>query len=161
MMGIPFWSLPRLMREGRKMMSDRICEVSPSQGISEALGSIYNKDLVLGIVTSNSSENVRKWLEHHNLLPYFTTILGGGRLLKKDRCIKRAMSRLMVETDQILYVGDEVRDLEACKRLSIQCVGVTWGLDLVKDLDQHGPYALISEPAQLVEIVEHHQKSAA
>lgn len=152
-MGIPLWRLPRLMREGRRLMSSRICEVSPVKGIVEAIRALSDLNVSLGIVTSNSGNNVQTWLAHYDIDKYFEIILGGGGLLRKERCIRKVMGRHTIKPHELLYVGDESRDVKACHRLKIHCVAVTWGLDLEGKLRLDNPESLIGLPSELLPLV--------
>lgn len=152
-MGIPLWRLPRLMREGRRLMSSRICEVSPVDGIVEAVKGLAQLNVSLGVVTSNSGNNVQTWLAHYGISQYFDIILGGGGLLRKERCIRKVMGRHNIKAHELLYVGDESRDVKACHRLKIHCVAVTWGLDLEEKLRVDNPESLINTPAELLPLV--------
>jgi phosphoglycolate phosphatase-like HAD superfamily hydrolase len=155
-MGIPIWRLPRLMREGRRLMAERICEISPVEGIKEALSELDSLGLLLGVVTSNSGDNVKSWLTYHKLDNYFDVILGGGGLLRKERCIRRVMNKLNLKPNELLYVGDESRDIIACQHLGIQGVAVTWGLDLEQKLLNDNPANLIACPKELAPLVKTH-----
>jgi len=152
-MGIPLWRLPRLMREGRRLMASRICEVAPVDGIVEAIKSLSDLNVSLGVVTSNSGNNVQTWLTHFDINQYFEIILGGGGLLRKERCIRKVMGRHNIKPHELLYVGDESRDIKACHRLKIHCVAVTWGLDLEDKLRVDNPESLISVPSELLPLV--------
>jgi len=152
-MGIPLWRLPRLMREGRRLMASRICEVSPVVDIVAAIESLFALNVSLGVVTSNSGNNVQAWLEHHNIDQYFAIILGGGGLLRKERCIRKVMGRHNIKPHELLYVGDESRDIAACHRLKIHCVAVTWGLDLDEKLRLDNPESIINVPSELLPLV--------
>lgn len=152
-MGIPLWRLPRLMREGRRLMASRICEVTPVNGIVDAVRALSELNVSLGVVTSNSGNNVQTWLAHYGMNQYFEIILGGGGLLRKERCIRKVMGRHGIKPHELLYVGDESRDIKACHRLKIHCVAVTWGLDLEEKLRVDNPESLINIPPELISLV--------
>jgi phosphoglycolate phosphatase len=160
-MGIPVWALPRLMREGRELMATRICEATPVSGIDAALTTLRQQGIVLGIVTSNSEENVSNWLAHFGLAHLFDTVHGGGRLLRKERCIKRCIKNLGIPKSQVVYVGDEGRDIMACQRLKIRTVAVTWGLDVPEKLIEHSPWMIVDHPQQLCSLIQQSTTSAA
>lgn len=160
-MGIPLWCLPKLMREGRALIAQRICEATPVSGIESALQTLHEQGITLGIVTSNSEENVARWLQHYGLYDYFDIILGGGRLLRKERCIKKCLKNLRVPKERVLYIGDESRDIAACHKLRIRSIAVTWGLDFPEKLAKAGPYSIIDHPSELGKVVELENSSAA
>jgi phosphoglycolate phosphatase len=55
--------------------------------------------------------------------------------------------------EQAIYVGDEIRDIEAAKRSNIKVIAVSWGFNSKEILAQHEPDFLIDEPKQLKEAI--------
>lgn len=52
-----------------------------------------------------------------------------------------------------MYVGDEVRDIEACQKVGIKIAAVTWGLNTKEALERYHPDSLIDKPQQLLDLV--------
>jgi phosphoglycolate phosphatase len=119
----------------------------------ETIKTLFELNVSLGVVTSNSGNNVQTWLTHYGINEYFEIILGGGGLLRKERCIRKVMGRHTIKPHELLYVGDESRDIKACHRLNVHCVAVTWGLDLEEKLRLDNPESLINLPAELLPMV--------
>jgi phosphoglycolate phosphatase len=101
----------------------------------------------LGILTSNSSNNVKSFLRRNNL-EYFDFIHSESNLFGKDKVLKR----LKVRLNNLVYVGDETRDVEAGKKCGVKVVAVTWGLSTKEPLFKSRPDWLISDPNELLTI---------
>ena len=56
---IPLWKIPALVSGMRKLMAEHIHEFSLFDGIAESLQKLQARGIALGIVSSNSRENVR------------------------------------------------------------------------------------------------------
>jgi phosphoglycolate phosphatase len=52
-----------------------------------------------------------------------------------------------------LYVGDEVRDIQACKKSFVKIIAVTWGFDIPDVLKSHNPDFLVSTPKEILDII--------
>jgi phosphoglycolate phosphatase len=55
--------------------------------------------------------------------------------------------------DNVLYVGDEVRDIVACKKAGVKIAWVDWGYDLKEAVADEKPDYLISNPLEIISIV--------
>jgi phosphoglycolate phosphatase len=53
----------------------------------------------------------------------------------------------------VIYVGDETRDVEACKKVGIKIIGVTWGLHTPKALKKAGADYIINKPDEFHKIL--------
>ncbi len=152
-LGIPSRKLPTIGRRGVKELRARIGEVQPLSGMPEVLRALHARGLRLGIVTSNSEENVGIFLRNHDL-EIFDFVRSSSRLLGKAREIRQAMKQQGFGVAETLYVGDETRDIEACKRAGLHCVAVTWGYNSGKVLGAQSPHAMVDRPEELLELIE-------
>ena len=53
----------------------------------------------------------------------------------------------------MLYVGDEVRDVEAAEKAGVAVAAVTWGFHSGSLLQSHSPDHLVTDPRQLVKLI--------
>lgn len=151
-LGISNRKLPTIAAKGVRRMRSRIQEVQPIAGVPEALRALHARGLRLGIVTSNSEENVGIFLKNHDL-EIFDFVRSSSRLLGKAREIRQAMKKQGFSAEEALYVGDETRDIEACKRACLRCVAVTWGYNSGAVLEAQAPLTTINQPGELVGLV--------
>ena len=49
----------------------------------------------------------------------------------------------------MIYVGDELRDIESCKKLGVPIVAVTWGYDSPQLLLSGNPDHIANTPGEL------------
>ena len=152
-LGISSRKLPLVASTGVRRLRARIGEVQPIAGVPELLRALRARGLRLGIITSNSEENVGIFLRNHDL-DFFEFVRSSSRLLGKAREIRQAMKRQGFTAGEALFVGDETRDVEACKRAGLRCAAVSWGYNSRRILEAQGPHALIDEPMALVPLIE-------
>lgn len=150
-LGIPNRRLPSIASRGVRELRSRIHAVQPIAGMPEALRALHARGMRLGIVTSNSEENVGVFLKNHDL-EIFDFVRSSSRLLGKAREIRQAMKKQKFGADEVLFVGDETRDIEACRRARIHCAAVSWGYNLRDSLLAQEPHCLFDTPAELLSV---------
>jgi len=96
-------------------------------GIKNIFDELRKKNIKFIILSSNSTENIEKWLGHQKIK--VDKIITHNNIFGKDKLLKK-MGK------QFVYVGDEVRDVEACKKAGVKIIGVTWGFNTKKALER-------------------------
>jgi phosphoglycolate phosphatase len=66
------------------------------------------------------------------------------------RAIQKTFS---VRAEEMLYVGDEIRDIKASKKAGIAIAAVTWGFNSAESLKAEAPEHVVSEPPELLDLV--------
>lgn len=152
---VSIFQLPLLLRRVRQEMKQEIPSIQPISGMPLILEQLSQKNnLKLGIVTSNQENNVRLFLENHQISHLFSFVKSGRTLLGKHKLLKKAIKPEKLSVQQVLYVGDETRDIEAAKKIEISSVAVSWGFNSPQILQTYHPDFLISHPQELLQIVQ-------
>ena len=55
---IPFYKMPRILYKARKSLHENILQLAPFKNIPHVVQELFNQGFSLGIVSSNSEENV-------------------------------------------------------------------------------------------------------
>lgn len=148
--GITFFKLPRLLLRGKKELRAKISEIKPFDGMADALKEIKNAGFNLGIMTSNSKENVEIFLENNNLSWIFNFIYSGKNIFGKDKTIKKLLKEQNIPKNSAVYVGDETRDIEAMKKIGLRIISVSWGFNSKEILATLNPDAIADKPEDLL-----------
>ena len=136
---------PELRAEAEKIG----IRVDPISGIPETLATLHGRGERLAILTSNSEANVEAFLTRHNL-PYFEFVSCSSKLFGKGREIRRILRKEKLTPGEILYIGDETRDIEAAKETGLRMAAVTWGYNSEEALQALNPHHLVSLPGELL-----------
>ncbi len=152
-LGVSTRKLPAISRQGVKRLRGRIQSIQPLPDVADMLRELVARGFRLGIVTSNSEENVGIFARNHGL-EVFEFVRSSSRLMGKGREIKQAMRAHGFGIGDALYVGDETRDIEACRGIGMRCAAVTWGYNSRRALEEQGPYAMVESPAQLLTLID-------
>lgn len=150
-LGISTWKVPSIARRGLHLLHERIHLVEPITGISEALTALSKRGERLAILTSNSQANVEAFLSKHEL-PHFEFVSCSSKLFGKGREIRRILRKEKLIPSDILYIGDETRDIEAAKETGLCMAAVTWGYNSAEALRALEPDYLISSPSDLLSL---------
>ncbi len=151
--GISLLKLPLVIRKLKANLRNEIPNIQLFPEIKEVLLDLKKRNIILGIITSNSIENVVASLKTNGLEDTFNFI-DSGTTFGKHKVIYRWLKRQKVNLDQVVYVGDEVRDIEAAKRTGIKVIAVSWGFNSQSALAGSGPDFLIEHPAELIAIID-------
>ena len=72
----------------------------------------------------------------------------------KAPMLRQLMHEHHLETKNCLYVGDELRDVEAAQSLELRVIAVTWGFAKQADLADLRPTAMANKPADIITLIE-------
>jgi phosphoglycolate phosphatase-like HAD superfamily hydrolase len=152
-LGIRPRQLPGLHVAVRRHLRARMAEVKPFPGIGQALRALTEGGLRLGILSSNSLENVEAFLRSAGLREFFSFVAGGSSLFGKSRHLRRLLAEELAGTKpgDVVYVGDETRDITAARKVGIRCAAVTWGANTAGLLASARPDYVFHSPADLAE----------
>jgi phosphoglycolate phosphatase-like HAD superfamily hydrolase len=67
--------------------------------------------------------------------------------------INRFLKQANLTPEEVIYVGDETRDIEAAKRSQIKMIAVSWGFNSKTVLAEHNPDFLIHHPNELIQVI--------
>lgn len=145
---ISIFKIPRILLDGQKEIAKEMDNVKMMEGLKEVLTDLKDKGFTLGVLTSNSKENVEKFFEKERL-EMFDYIYSDKSLFGKDKVINRLLRDRKLNKNEILYVGDEVRDWEACQKVGVKMIGVGWGFNTPEILKKNGLKSVVNSPIDL------------
>lgn len=149
----PF-KLPFLLRRLRGELNREMDQLQPIAGMKTALLALKQQGYRLGIVTSNSCENVVAFLKAQELDAIFDFVGSGLALFGKGRVIQQILRQQHLNPEDVIYVGDETRDIEAARKIGIKVISVSWGYNSSQALAAENPDFLIHQPEELLQVVE-------
>ncbi len=144
---IPILLIPEFLFIGKRMMKKRIDELKPVVGISHLIEKL-SKKYTLGILTSNDAETVEEFLLQHDL-NHFKWIHSETSIFGKDKALRKRLKSEHLVHKEVLYIGDEIRDVESCKKVGIDVASVAWGLNSHTLLESASPTYIVDDPSEL------------
>lgn len=144
--------IPLVLGGLRNGVKRKIGGMTMPDGVRHALLELRKNGYALGIVTSNSKDNVLRFLKH-NEIEVFDYVHAGSGIFSKARAIGKAVVRNNLKRVEVVYVGDEIRDIEAAQKNHIRAIGVTWGVNSRKGLEGAHADFVVDRPHELTDIL--------
>lgn len=143
--------LPFLLKRGKNLLKQDIRNVKPCKtDMFDIVSELKNMGIKTAIITTNSKTNVQMFLEEHNADIF--DFIASSSMFGKETKMRKIIKKERLKPDEVLYVGDEIRDIHAAKNTGIDIASVAWGYNTVGSLKKQKPDYLIYEPFELLNI---------
>ena len=141
------------LREFLKKLNREMGNVMAYKGMENVIKQL-DKDYKLGIISANSKENIKKFLEANKLEYYFDFIYNYPLLRGKSSVFKKIMKEKRLRKEEVIYIGDEDSDIVAAKKAGIDIMAVTWGMKNKELLKEKKPIFIAEKPADILSFFE-------
>jgi len=121
-------------------------------GVKKFLFKLKKKGYKLAIISSNRIENINVFIKHNNI-DIFDFVHGKTDLFGKAGYLEKFLKDFKLKKSEVIYIGDEIRDVEACKKVSIKMIGVSWGLHTVEALRKAGVDYIVKKPREIFKYI--------
>ncbi|QGH35668.1 HAD-IA family hydrolase [Gracilibacillus salitolerans] len=148
----PMFKMPIVMPKFYQLYRESINEVKLYDGISEMLAKLERKGYKTIIISSNSKENIMTFLKS-NKLTSITNVICSSSIFGKDKLIHRFLRGNKLESSEVIYVGDEKRDILACKKTGVKIIWVSWGYDSFEVVKKMKPDFRVNTPAEILKVI--------
>lgn len=149
---IPRWKIPgMILNVTSKLRSSKEIKLFP--GIVDMLN-VMKKDYKIGIVSSNSQEIINATLREYEMDDLFEFVYSESSLFGKHLVLKKMCSKYKIDPLDVIYVGDEDRDIVAAKKANIKTIAVTWGFNSKEKLSRENPDYLVDSPMEILEALQ-------
>ena len=146
--GIPFWKIPKFVYQAASKLK-RKNNIRLFPEILDVFKEL-SKKYKLGILSSNSEENIRIVLKKYKVEDLFEFIYSNSSIFGKHLVLKRMCRKYKINPEDIIYIGDEDRDIIAAKKAKIKIIAVTWGFNSEKLLKEKKPDYLVNNPKEIL-----------
>lgn len=147
--GIPFIKIPYLLLKGRDLLNKQMYSIPPCRGILETLKALKEHDYVLAVLSSNRRDSIQEFIVKHRLESYFDFVHSELNIFGKDKALISLMKQYKMPIAESVYVGDEMRDIEACKKIGLDCISAAWGLNSTEALKKYGAKWIAMKPQDI------------
>ena len=145
----PMYKMPIILPKIYSYFKQHVHEIEAYEGMKEALEALKKEGYALYILSSNDKANIEAFLQHNDIT-VIDEVLTSNKLFGKDRVLKRFMRERKVEAESIFYVGDELRDIEACNKCNIDFGWVSWGLQGFELIEKEKPKMQFQQPSDII-----------
>ena len=148
----PMYKLPMILPQFYKLYRQSLNDVHLFEGMKELLIEIDKRGYKILIISSNSKENILEFLKM-NGIHCVADVLCSNRIFGKDKVMKKFLKEANVDSSDVVYIGDEQRDIVACKKAGIPIIWVEWGYDAKEVVQNDEPEYSVSTPQEILEII--------
>ncbi|WP_433596115.1 HAD-IA family hydrolase [Lysinibacillus xylanilyticus] len=148
----PMYKLPMILPQFYRLYRQSLNDVHLYDGIKEVLMEIDKKGYKILIISSNSQENILEFLKLNNI-HCVSNVLSSTRIFGKDKVIKKFLKDSGITPSEVFYIGDEQRDIVACKKVGVPIIWVSWGYDAIEVVQQEEPEYKVNTPQEILNII--------
>jgi phosphoglycolate phosphatase len=141
--------LIKLVTEIQSELKKDIENIPPIPGMVEVLNELKRKNIAVGIISSNTTENIKLFLAK-NKITNINFVYSEKTLFGKGKILTNLIRKQRLSKSEVIYVGDEVRDVEAAQEARVFSAAVTWGFNSEKRLKRARPDFIVNQPRELV-----------
>ncbi len=149
---VPMMKIPMIVAKAKVELQKELMQVEPIEGLQDILVRCREAGIELGILSSNSAGNIEKFLKRHRM-DYFDFVVTTSRIWSKNHSLNGLLRDRGLRTEDVVYIGDEVRDIAAARKSGVKVAAVTWGYNSPAALKAIDPDYLIDHPEDLLRIV--------
>lgn len=150
---IPSRKVPELIACGTSMMRGNITKLQLIDGMFDILLELRRHVRSFGILTSNTTANVELFLQAHGLREQFDFISSTSKLTGKAKHLKAICKTFSLKNEELLYIGDELRDVKASQKANVPIAAVTWGFNSKEALSASAPNYLFDKPTDFLQLI--------
>jgi phosphoglycolate phosphatase len=140
------------------LMHEKMKTIKPFDGIKASLEKL-SKEYKLAILTSTDKEDVEMVLKNGSITT-INPIFSDFSIFGKHWVIQRFLKKEKLNKDEVLFIGDETRDIEACRKAGVKVAAAAWGLNTKEFLEKQKPDFLFEKPKDLIKLLKPKKESA-
>ncbi|WP_310482159.1 HAD-IA family hydrolase [Chamaesiphon sp. VAR_48_metabat_403] len=146
---VALWKLPFLLKRVKEEFPGEVRNVRLFPGAIELLNTLKMQGYTLGIVSSNAEQNIRSLLAQ-NQIEHLFDFVSSASTFGKGKAIGKLLKQYQCPKSDAIYIGDEIRDIQAARSIGIRVVAVGWGFNAPTALIDRQPDLLITKPLALI-----------
>ena len=130
-----------LLNSLRNKLHSDVSKVKVFPGIKQTLRNI-SKKYKTGMISSSKEKFISDFFKKNKLtkLKYAIT---GVSLFGKTVRINKMVKQMNLKKKEVIFITDETRDIESCKKAGIKSIAVTWGFESKKLLKKGSKKVII------------------
>lgn len=147
------YKIPLLALDIYKLYKHSIKNLILFDGIKELLEQLHACGIQLAIVSTNSEQNIRECLQQ-NQIEVIDEIICSNNMFGKNEDIKKFLKTHKLKESEVIYAGDEARDIIAGKKSGVKVIWVSWGYDQIDNAKKEQPNYIVNEPHEIICIAQ-------
>ncbi|MGR6342614.1 HAD-IA family hydrolase [Priestia megaterium] len=151
-LNVPLYKMPLIGISIKRRYQQYIASLKPVCGIKEVLEELKSQGYKLGFLTSNNSNVTNNFLAN-NSIDFFDYNQYSFNPFSKSKDISAFLKNHRLKKEEVIYVGDELRDIKAGKKNGLVCIAASWGYDSVALLYRGHADFTAKQPTDILDII--------
>ncbi len=152
LLNVPIHKMPLIGIAIKRRYQKYIAHLKPVDGIREVLEELKNQGYKLGFLTSNNYNVINDFLTN-NSLEFFDYNHYSFNPFSKSKDISSFLKKYKLKRNEVIYIGDELRDIKAAKKHGLICIATSWGYDSVDLLNRGHADFIANQPNDILDII--------
>ncbi len=149
-LNVPLYRIPFMVSAVIKKYKDAVPQLGFNEGVEQMLSSLTENNIQYAVLSSNSKKNIAQFFELKGIVN--DNIYCSRSIFGKHVLLNKFLKEKKLEPSEILYVGDELRDVIACQKSKVKVAWVSWGYDDELVLKNNKPDHVLHDPADILEL---------
>ncbi|MFP3123400.1 MULTISPECIES: HAD-IA family hydrolase [Bacillaceae] len=151
-LNFPLYKIPLVVPEVYRLYKKSIKDIILFDGVKLLLDELESRGYQIVIISSNSEGNIKEFLRE-NAVDSVKEVLCSSKIFGKDQVIKKFLQTNKLKGSEVIYIGDECRDIIACKKVPVKIIWVGWGYDSVELVTPEKPDYMVHMPEEILNIL--------
>lgn len=153
----PLYKIPIVILEFYRLYKKKVSSLKLFDGIHDLLSQLERNQYEFAIISSNSKENINNFLKENNITS-IKEIITSDNIFGKNTVIEKFLKKHKLRKCDVIYVGDELRDIVACKQVGVKIIWVPWGFDAVEVTEKEVPDFIVKTPQEILSVALNYLK---
>lgn len=151
-LGVPIHQMPIIGILIKQKYQQYIPNLNSVVGINEVIHELKQRGFRLGFMTTNSRAATNQFLIK-NSIDIFDYTYYSFNPFSKAKHVFSFLEKNGLNHKEVIYIGDELRDIRASKKNQLGCIAIGWGYDSVELLTKGHPDYIAKQPKDILNIV--------
>lgn len=148
-LNVPLYRLPLLATKLIRQYRVLLPSLRFNPGIEDMLAALNARGVNMAIVSTNSQETINEFLRQQGIW-CIDKVYCSRNIFGKDRVLRKFLKGNSLSAANVVYIGDEARDIIASRKCGIKSAWVSWGYDTHKAVAGYLPDYVINTPQELI-----------
>lgn len=149
---MPFYQVPIILFRAQREVFRDLDKMDLCFGMDKALHQLKKKGYRMGVISSSPQDNIDFIIKKFRL-DMFEFAHSEINIFGKANAMENVLSKYHIDRDKAIYIGDEIRDIEASNKAGIDIISVTWGFNNYEGLTMHGARNIATTADELLDTV--------
>ena len=151
-LNFPLYKIPFVVPVVYRLYKKSIKDIILFDGVKLLLDELESRGYQIVIISSNSEGNIKEFLRE-NAVDSVKEVLCSSKIFGKDQVIKKFLQTNKLKGSEVIYIGDECRDIIACKKVPVKIIWVGWGYDSAELVTPEKPDYMVHMPEEILNIL--------